>query len=565
MAVCFTFMPDRIKTHNFLLLALGFGLIFLLSCRKSAPKLISQDESVYANRDFNVTTFDSNSLYLFLNRVCTKDSYCEDLFNFYRRRHFQFAWLQENKLSLAAKTFVRSLYDYRETYRDSSMIDDALLQLIDTMQQDSSYLFSRYLEKLELEFQLSAIFFHYANREYYGIDRNLKDLEWYIPRKQKNLQRLIDTLVHAPESYRIYEPFNHYYHDLKHALIYYRSLETNHLIKSPDSTVYSLHPGERSFTLAPLKSNLFLYGDLTDIADSTLWDDTFTLALKKFQRRHGLKTDGLFNRATQVQLGMTPTTRIRQIMINLERMRWVPDTLPHNYLLVNIPEFRLHIIESDTLAGSMNIVVGNEATETSIFSGKINAVIFSPYWNVPMSIIRKEILPGVKRNSGYLRRHHMEVIQNGKKINEKEIDWNRYSNGVPFTIRQIPGPWNALGGVKFIFPNSFDIYLHDTPSKDLFEENKRAFSHGCIRLGEPVFLAKYVLRGDASLTHINIDSLMRLPKEKTFRLNPPLPVYLVYFTTWVDHLGEVNFRNDIYGHDEKLFEEIFGRDSNLQQ
>ena len=182
-----------------------------------------------------------------------------------------------------------------------------------------------------------------------------------------------------------------------------------------------------------------------------------------------------------------------------------------------------------------------------------------------MSIIRKEILPAVKRNSGYLRRHHMEVIQNGKKINEKEIDWNRYSNGVPFTIRQIPGPWNALGGVKFIFPNSFDIYLHDTPSKDLFEENKRAFSHGCIRLGEPVFLAKYVLRGDASLTHINIDSLMRLPKEKTFRLNPPLPVYLVYFTTWVDHLGEVNFRNDIYGHDEKLFEEIFGRDSNLQQ
>lgn len=561
MAACFTFMPDRIRTHNLLILTLGLGFIFFLSCRKSIPKLISQDESVYAKSDFNRTNFDSNALYHFLNRVCTKDSYCEDLFNFYRRRHFQFAWLQENNLSLAAKTFVRSLYDYREIYRDSSLIDDALLHLIDTMQLDTSYLNNRYLEKLELDFQLSAIFFHYANREYYGIDRNLKDLEWYIPRKQKNLQRLIDTLVHAPESYMIYEPLNHYYRDLKQALKYYRKLETDHLIISPDSTVYSLHPGERSPALASLKSNLLLYGDLIQITDSTLWDDALTLALKKFQRRHGLKADGFFSQATQAQLSLTPTKRIRQIMINLERMRWVPDTLPHNYLLVNIPEFRLHIIESDTLAGSMNIVVGNEATETSIFAGKISAVIFSPYWNVPMSIIRQEILPGVKRNSGYLRTHHMEVIQNGNKINDKEIDWIKYSNGVPFTIRQKPGPWNALGGVKFIFPNSFDIYLHDTPSKNLFQENKRAFSHGCIRLGDPDFLAKYVLRGDASLTKLRIDSLKRLHEEKTFRINPPLPVYIVYFTTWVDHLGQVNFRNDIYGHDEVLFEEIFGKDS----
>jgi murein L,D-transpeptidase YcbB/YkuD len=185
----------------------------------------------------------------------------------------------------------------------------------------------------------------------------------------------------------------------------------------------------------------------------------------------------------------------------------------------------------------MKVVVGAVAHNTVIFNGNMKYIVFSPYWNVPPSILRKEIIPGIKRNKNYLANHNME--------------WNGGA------VRQKPGPRNSLGLVKFLFPNSYNIYLHDTPSKSLFNESKRAFSHGCIRLSEPKRLAEYLLRNDPAWSEASITKAMNSGKEKYVTLKQTIPVFIGYFTAWVDHDGKLNFRDDIYGHDKEMAEHLF--------
>ena len=202
-------------------------------------------------------------------------------------------------------------------------------------------------------------------------------------------------------------------------------------------------------------------------------------AIKRFQHRYGLKEDGKLGTAVMNEMNTPLDEYIQKILINMERMRWVPAHPITDYLLVNIPEFRLHVYENGSYKWSMNVVVGTKVHNTVIFNGDMKYVVFSPYWNVPPSIVKNEILPAMKRNKNYLASHNME--------------WNGGR------IRQKPGPNNSLGLVKFLFPNEYNIYLHDTPSKSLFGESKRAFSHGCIRLSEPKRLAEFLLRKDQQL------------------------------------------------------------------
>ncbi|MEO6001067.1 MAG: L,D-transpeptidase family protein [Chitinophagaceae bacterium] len=223
----------------------------------------------------------------------------------------------------------------------------------------------------------------------------------------------------------------------------------------------------------------------------------------------------------------------------MERSRWIPDEMKGEYLAVNIPEFRLHAYSSDSLLWSMNVVVGRAINKTVIFSGNLKYVVFSPYWNVPLSILKKEILPGIRKNKNYLESHHME--------------WNGNS------VRQKPGPWNSLGQVKFLFPNSFSIYLHDTPSKSLFEDDKRDFSHGCIRVADPKKLALFLLKKDSSWNETNVTNAMNSGKEKYVTLKQSIPVFIAYFTVWVDHQGKLNFRDDIYGRDKALAEMVVAK------
>jgi len=271
-------------------------------------------------------------------------------------------------------------------------------------------------------------------------------------------------------------------------------------------------------------------------------DSMLVKSVQRFQERHGLASDGVIGPAFQRELNVPPAERLRTLLVNMERMRWLPETQPPNALLVNIPEFRLHVFEGDTKAFSMRIVVGATATHTVIFADTLTQVVMSPTWTLPMSITRGEILPAIAKNPNYLRQHNMEIIGGTK--------------AAP-VIRQKPGPNNALGRVKFLFPNRFAIYMHDTPARGIFEREQRAFSHGCIRLAEPTALAEFLLRDDPAWTPERIRQVMLGGRETTVNLSRPRPVFILYFTAWVTSDGVLNFRDDVYGHDRTLADELF--------
>ena len=254
----------------------------------------------------------------------------------------------------------------------------------------------------------------------------------------------------------------------------------------------------------------------------------------------GLAEDGAAGKEVVKQLNTPVQQRIETIMINLERMRWMPARSNGRNILVNIPAFKLYVSEGTKPVFNMKVVAGKPSNSTVIFAGQMKYVVLSPYWNVPYSIVKNEF---GNQSAAYFAKRNMEIV-------------GRYADGLP-EVREKPGPGNSLGRVKFLFPNSYSIYLHDTPAKDRFNENSRAFSHGCIRLGEPVKLAYYVLEGYTEWPKEKIDQAMNENKETYVTLKQTIPVTIGYFTAWVDAEGKINFRKDIYGHDAKMAKRLF--------
>jgi murein L,D-transpeptidase YcbB/YkuD len=301
---------------------------------------------------------------------------------------------------------------------------------------------------------------------------------------------------------------------------------------------------DSSPVIAAVKKQLWLLGDMDKADSSEKFDSTLLKATRKFQRRMGLSVNGMIGQKVIAELNVPLKDRIRQLLVNMERMRWMPPEKDTNYIMVNIPEYKMHVYDSGKLMFDMNVIVGQATHSTVIFSGNLKYIVFSPYWNVPASIVKSEILPMMAKNRSYLKKNNMEIT--GK------------SGGLP-VVRQKPGAGNSLGLVKFLFPNNYDIYFHDTPNHGLFNASSRSFSHGCIRLGDPKKFAQYLLRSDTATIWKSqvIDSCMHLPTEKWVTLKKKIPVYIVYFTAWVDKNGILNFRKDIYGHDEKMSEKLF--------
>jgi murein L,D-transpeptidase YcbB/YkuD len=293
--------------------------------------------------------------------------------------------------------------------------------------------------------------------------------------------------------------------------------------------------GESALAIQQLKARLRATGDLTVDDNSNVFTPELTAAVKQVQRRFGFKQNGVVDAALIKELNVPVQTRIMQLQANMERLQQMPAVTEGTRLIANIPEFKLHVYEGDRLVFDMNVVVGSTANKTVTFNDEMKHVVFSPYWNVPPSIVKNEILPHMKRNRDYLWRNN--YVQTGTE------------NGLP-VIRQLPGPKNSLGQVKFLFPNDHNIYFHDSPAKSLFELRKRAFSHGCIRLAEPAKLAEYLLRNNPEWTPAKIAKAMDAGKEQWVNLPSPVPVSITYFTAWVDADGTLHFREDIYGHDK---------------
>ena len=348
------------------------------------------------------------------------------------------------------------------------------------------------------------------------------------------------------------------YKSLLGVLAHYKTLVGNSTWQTPLPAVNgSLKLGQPYDGLAGLHARLEVLGDLSPgNAIPTVYDATLEQAVKKFQERHGLEQDGVIGKATLAELSITPEQRVRQIEINLERLRWTPLTTHSRMIVVNVPEFVLrgyHVnmgrIEPQI---EMRVIVGKAFnTSTPLFDGKMEFIEFSPYWNIPYSIARSETIPHLRRDPGYLNRLGMEfVIGNSVSTAVTESNINAVLAGKA-RIRQRPGPRNALGDIKFIFPNDMSIFLHHTPSVGLFDRSRRDFSHGCIRVEEPVQLAQFILINQPEWTTARIESAMQARKSNTIKLVEPIPVVLAYSTVVVKN-NKTYFLPDIYGQDKLL-------------
>ena len=427
----------------------------------------------------------------------------------------------------------------------------------------------------EADVRTTFAFLRYASDVRTGrTDPRTVDDHWVGKRRDGDLAK---TLAAATDDRSVHDtleklpPRHGQYAALRGAMARYRKIaESGGWPQLPAKL--ALKRGSRSPEVALLRRRLAAEGDLpsqlaTSVAvvpasmtsgstapapgtsPAEVYDDAVVAAVKAFEERHGLAADGILDAKTIAQMNVPVGDRIRTLQLNLERWRWLPETLGSRYIFVNIPTFELRGFEGDTATIAMRVVTGKKDSPTPIFHDEMEAVVFSPYWNIPPRIMREETAPSIRRDPGYLYDNDLEVVRNGRVVDPWSVDWSNPGSGI--TVRQRPGRQNALGQVKFIFPNSFDVYLHDTPSESHFGRTSRAFSHGCVRVQDPQALAEWVLRDQASWTRDRIVQAMNAGQEKHVAVHPRIPVYLSYATAWVGGDGRVRFVEDIYGHDAR--------------
>jgi len=531
-----------------------FIALLVLGCNKKK----STKPSIYTAQNYSDLVLDEAAVNAYFKAFPESDTIQKEVYKFYQNREYQFAWFNKKGMTMAVLIFYNQIQNYSADFNNKSLIDSQLDSLIDLTNADKKPSLIRENRKKELELLLTTTFFKYSKKVYGGISKSPHELDWYIPRKKKNYQAMLDSLVVLDKGEKISEPVNQYYTKLKAKLREYRAIAKKGGFPKVVTTKKLISITESDSCLLAVKQHLFLTTDL-EVNDKTIvFTDELAKAVRSFQNRMGLAESGKLNNQTITELNKPVDFRIRQIMVNLERLRWVPVEMEKEYLIANIPEYKLHVIENNELVWTTNIVVGKDVKQTTIFKGNISRIVLNPYWNIPNSIIMSEIIPDIKKNPNYLADNNMEVVSGDEVINPSTINWDKYKKAVPFIIRQKPGKGNALGRMKFLFPNNFNIYLHDTPSKGLFDESKRAFSHGCVRVENPNKLLLHFLRNDKTWNQERIDAVIATNEEFGIQIKPTIPVYIVYFTSWVDYKGQLNFRNDIYNLDDQLANEIFG-------
>lgn len=315
----------------------------------------------------------------------------------------------------------------------------------------------------------------------------------------------------------------------------------------------SIKQGDSLDAMALIKSRLAFLGfyQPDTLFNPVVYDEKTVASVKKLQQQFGFNRDGVIGQHTLEALNLPVKTRIQQLYVNMERLRWMPDSLESKYIMVNIAAFHLDVIEnSDTLL-SMRTIVGKDARKTPVFHSQITYLVMSPSWHVPPTIQQKDVIPAVIKNISYLKNKHMEVYDsNGKIVDPASVNWKK--KGMNYSIKQKPGAYNSLGKVKFMFPNKYNIYLHDTPSRSLFARDQRTFSSGCIRVEKPLELASLLLSDKSEWTDDKILQGMNAGIEKTVVLKKKVGVYIYYLTAWSSPGGEMNYRTDIYGRDSAI-------------
>jgi len=313
-------------------------------------------------------------------------------------------------------------------------------------------------------------------------------------------------------------------------------------------------------SVALLRERLYAEGDLKK-KEGAEFDDELRKAVRLFQWRHGLEQTGALDAQTLAELNVSAETRVNQIKLNLERWRWLPQDLGRRRIEVNIAAYELQVIEDDEVAMQMRVVVGRTYRRTPVFSDTVRYIVLNPNWHVPKSIAVDELIPKIQKDSTYLERFGMHLIDvDSKEVDPRSVDWKGITaENFPYRLRQDPGPLNALGQMKFMFPNQYDVYLHDTPSRHLFDRTQRDFSHGCIRIEKPMDLAVYLMK-KSKWNREAIERALDEGTERSMYLPRPMPIHLLYFTAWADEDGTIQFREDINGVDPPLSRALAKKD-----
>jgi murein L,D-transpeptidase YcbB/YkuD len=450
--------------------------------------------------------------------------YQKELHRFYKSRDYNMAWHDAN----GRIENVQILYN-----RIMQMEENGLPVDVPYIEEYKRWIGKQGADSLiEFELMQTAQYLHFANRVLGGVsEKESKMMLWYIPRKKTDYLHLLDEFV-TGDAAAMDRSIYPQYHLLKSALVGLMEIQKNGGWGIVDPIKRKIKKGDSQTIVISIKERLFTSGELKENDASPLYNQPLEDAVLLFQTKHGLKADGVIGLNTLRQMNISTEDRIKQIIVNLERCRWLPNETDGDYLVVNIPAYNLSVMHGDSLIFSCGAIVGKETNRTAIFKGQLSHVVFNPYWNVPAKILQKEILPMLAKNKNYLAENNMEWYDG--------------------RLRQKPGPDNALGEIKFLFPNPFDIYLHDTPAKGLFQEERRAFSHGCIRIAEPERLALYLLRDKKGWSSEEMERILDLKKERYIKLDNQVPVYVLYLTAFVDFNGNINFREDIYNRDQSL-------------
>lgn len=455
---------------------------------------------------------------------------------FYWNRGYEPAWFRDGRLTPGAQALLRTAGAAGREGLPPERYDPRVLagqapQVIHAAAGDDD------TDRLaRLDAAITYAFLRYASDVTSGaVDPRGSTFLWRVETRAVNAAALLDQAVRTDAPASVLEalrPAHPQYVALTEALARHRRIASAGGWPSlPEGA--RMRPGRRSPHTATLRARLQASGDFGGVGAGNVLDKPLAAALKAFERRHGLEPDGVVDEATLAALNVPVEDRIRQIELNLERWRWQGWTPGARSILVNVPTFELRAYQEGREVLQMKIITGTGDSPTPVFGEDMTHVVFSPHWNVPPNILETEVLPAVRRDRGYLARNDMEMVRT------ESGDW---------TVRQRPGPRNSLGLVKFVFPNPYHVYLHDTPADRLFARSRRVFSHGCVRVEKPEELARFVLAG-SEWDDGEIARAMRSGQERFVALPEPVPVTIAYFTAWVDPDGTVRFGPDVYRHD----------------
>jgi murein L,D-transpeptidase YcbB/YkuD len=498
---------------------------------------------------------------------CGKGLFCGPsvIRHFYERRSYRPAWSADDGLLPHVASFVEAV---RQADQDGLRPADYHLagieEAVKEIQQGAADGRTFLPEKLaDLDLVLTDAFLVYAAHLLAGrVDPITIHAEWHVKGRKVNVVAILERALETGEIDKTLKglfPSHPGYQRLRQALARYRTIAREGAWAAVPAGP-KMRKGDFGGRVRALRKRLAATGDLVvpREGEQQRFDRALDQAVRRFQTRCGLDVDGVVGRHTLAALNVPAEDRVRQIEVNMERWRWLPEDLGQRFLLVNIAAFRLDVMEDDRAVMTMRVIVGKPYQHTPVFSAMMTSLVFNPYWNVPPSIAVKEILPLIARDPGYLAKNHMRMFENAgsgrKEIQPEMVDWSKVliAESPLYSLRQEPGPWNALGRVKFMFPSEFNVYLHDTPERGLFARAVRGLSHGCIRVSEPVELAEYVLRGDPQWSRDAILAAIDSGINRGASLPQPMPVYVLYWTAWVDQDGSVQFRNDIYERDVPL-------------